>query len=363
MPREHTSTHYERQLRLLKDKLLLIGYQAEQMIADSVRALEERRSDLALEVIAKDDTIDHLEIEIDNLCYEMLALQQPVASDLRFITTALKIVRDIERIGDIAVNITRRTLELLEEPTLKRLIALPLMAGAAQGILRQSLDAFVASNTQLAEKVIQSDRVIDDMYDEIFRELLAYMFEDARYVSRALKLIFIAKHLERVGDHSGNIAEMVIFMVKGQDIRHRGLPAKKRLLFVCTGNSARSQMAEALLRDMAGDRYEVYSAGTEPKGLHPLTVEVMKEAGVDVSRQVSKNLDIFVGQQFDYVITVCDRARQNCPIFPGSEPIHWGFDDPAAANGDQLAVFRRVRDEIIQRIRLFISADRAVNVM
>jgi len=182
MQREHTSTQYERTLRLLKDKLLLMGYLAEQMIADSIRALEEHRSDLAEEVIARDDTIDQLEIEIDNLCYEILALQQPVASDLRFIATALKIVRELERIGDTAVNITRRTLELLAEPALKRLIALPLMANASQGILRHSLDAFVSSNVQLAEKVIESDCIIDDIYEEIFRELLAYMFEDARSV-------------------------------------------------------------------------------------------------------------------------------------------------------------------------------------
>src|SRR5215510_10406522 len=218
--REHTSKAFEQQLRTLKDKLLLMSHRAEKMIADSIRALVERRPSLAEEVITSDDALDQLEIEIDNLCYEILALEQPVARDLRFIATALKIVRDIERIGDIAVNINRRTIELLQEPGIKRLVALPLMAEAAQGILRGSLDAFVSSNPRLAEAVIQNDCVIDDMYDEIFRELLAYMFEDVRSVSRALKLIFIAKHLERVGDHSANIAEMVIFIVKGKDIRH-----------------------------------------------------------------------------------------------------------------------------------------------
>jgi len=218
--REHTSSHYERRLRLLKDKLLLMGYQAEQMIAETIYALIKRRSDIAEEVIARDDTLDQLEIEVDTLCYEILALEQPVARDLRFIATALKIVRDSERIGDIAVNITRRTLELIQEPDFKRLIALPLMADAAETILKKSLDAFVHSDAGLAENVIQSDRIIDDMSEEIFRELLAYMFEDPRTVSRALKLIFIAKHLERVGDHSTNIAEMVIFMVRGRDIRH-----------------------------------------------------------------------------------------------------------------------------------------------
>lgn len=218
--REHTSTHYERRLRLLKDKLLLMGYQAERMIADSTRALDMRNSQLAEEVVTRDDTLDELEIEIDTLCYEILALEQPVARDLRFVATALKIVRDIERIGDIAVNIARRTLELLQEPQHRKPVALPLMADAAKGMLRNSLDAFINSDTQLAESVVFSDRMIDDMSDGIFRELLGHMFEDARTVAWALKLILIAKHLERVGDHSVNIAELVVFIVRGQDIRH-----------------------------------------------------------------------------------------------------------------------------------------------
>jgi phosphate transport system protein len=218
--RQHTSKHYDQQLRLLKDKLLLMSHQAEQMIADAIKALVDRRPTLAEEVITRDDTLDHLEVEIDTLCYEILALEQPVARDLRFIATALKIVRDIERIGDTAVNIAERARELIQEPELKRLIALPLMAEAAQRILKESLDAFVNEDAEEAERVIESDRPIDDLYEQIFRELLTYMIEDTRNISRAIKLIFIAKHLERVGDHSANIAEMVVFMVKGQDIRH-----------------------------------------------------------------------------------------------------------------------------------------------
>jgi len=218
--REHTSKNFEQQLRTLKDRLLLMGHHAEKMIADAMTALVERRPSLAEEVIKSDDTLDHLELEIDNLCYGILALEQPVARDLRFIATALKIVRDIERIGDIAVNIAERARELIQEPVLKRLIDFPIMAEAAQRILKSSLDAFVNSDAELAEKVIRDDRIIDDLYEQMFRELLTYMMEDTRYISRALKLIFIAKHLERVGDHSANIAEMVIFLVKGQDIRH-----------------------------------------------------------------------------------------------------------------------------------------------
>jgi phosphate transport system protein len=218
--RLHTSKHYEQQLKELKDRLLTMSHKAEIMISDSIRALVDRRPTLAEEVIKRDDELDRLEIQIDNLCYEVLALEQPVARDLRFIATALKIVKDLERIGDIAVNIAERALELIQEPELKRIVDLPIMADAAQTILKESLDAFVNSDAELAERVITHDNVVDDLYEQIFRELLTYMLEDPRSISRAIKLIFIAKHLERVGDHSANIAEMVVFLVRGQDIRH-----------------------------------------------------------------------------------------------------------------------------------------------
>jgi arsenate reductase (thioredoxin) len=137
--------------------------------------------------------------------------------------------------------------------------------------------------------------------------------------------------------------------------------SKRRVLFLCTGNSARSQIAEGWLRQLAGDHFEVHSAGTAPKDrVNPLAVEVMAEVGIDVSRQQPKHLDRFVGEPWDYVITVCDRAKDTCPVFPGGkEQIHWSFDDPAAAEGDaaeRLAVFRRVRNEIGQRLRLFVAA-------
>ena len=131
---------------------------------------------------------------------------------------------------------------------------------------------------------------------------------------------------------------------------------KKRVLFLCTGNSARSQMAEGLLRQMARDQFDVFSAGTHPKGLHPRSIEVMSEIGIDISEQTSKDVATFVNDRFDYVITVCDRAKQQCPVFPGAEPIHWGFDDPAEAPPNrQLDLFRHVRDEIRRRLNLHWS--------
>jgi phosphate transport system protein len=197
-----------------------MGAEAEAMIADTVTALMSRRPSLAIDVIARDDTLDGLEIEIDELCYEILALENPVACDLRFIATVLKIVKDIERVGDIAVNIAERTIELTEDSELKPLLMLPDMASDVQTIFRQSLDAFVNLDAVLANAVINSDGSIDTTFHQIFLAVTQHMLENPAQISRGLKLIFIAKHLERVGDHAVNIAEMVIFMVKAQDVRH-----------------------------------------------------------------------------------------------------------------------------------------------
>jgi phosphate transport system protein len=190
------------------------------MIADSIRSLVERRPSLARAVIDRDDEVDKMEVEVDDLCYGLLALEQPVANDLRLIATAMKIVKDLERIGDISVNIGERVVELLQEPELKPIVDLPVIAEAAQKSLKDSLDAFVHSDTELAQKVVANDAFLDALHEQIFRELLTYMLEDPRSISRAIKLIFIAKALERVGDHAANIAEMVVFMVRGDDIRH-----------------------------------------------------------------------------------------------------------------------------------------------
>jgi phosphate transport system protein len=218
--REHTNKHYEQQLRLLKEKLLLIGHMAEISIADATRALVERRPSLAQRVVDDDDKVDTLELEVDNICFEILAREQPVASDLRFITTAMKIVGDIERIGDNGANIARRALEIMKEPELKPVIDVPIAARAAQRALKESLDAFVNGDSELAKRVIEGDRYIEDVCQQMLRELLTYMLEDPSAITRALRLIFVARNLERVGDHAANIAEMVIFLVEGHDVRH-----------------------------------------------------------------------------------------------------------------------------------------------
>jgi phosphate transport system protein len=217
---EHTSRHYERELQELKEKLLLLGGTVELMIASSMRSLLSRDSEEAREVIASDPRVDAMELEIDHLAVSLLALRQPAASDLRFITTALKIVTDLERIGDLTVNIAERAIELNEEPPLKPYIDIPRMASKVAGMVHQALDAFVNRNSAMAREVLGEDDDVDRLNVQLFRELLTYMIEEPRNVARALRITFIAKYLERIADHATNIAQMVIFLCEGQDVRH-----------------------------------------------------------------------------------------------------------------------------------------------
>ncbi len=220
MPDIHIVKQYEEELRQIKEKVLRLGGLVEEQIAKSIKALVERDTKLAESTMEDDHIVNGLEVEIDELCLKVLALRQPAASDLRLITTAIKIITDLERIGDMAVNLCERAVELNEEPPLKPYIDIPRMAEAAQRMLKESLDAFVNGDTILATKVLTEDDFVDDLNRQIFRELLTFMLEDPNTISRAMKVLFISKYLERIADHATNIAEMVVFMVKGKVIRH-----------------------------------------------------------------------------------------------------------------------------------------------
>ena len=192
----------------------------EKMIADSVRTLVDRDSKLGKLVIESDAEVNRLEIEVDDLCRRILALRQPAASDLRLITTALKIVVDLERCGDLAVNIAERAIDLNDAPPLKAYVDAPNLADLTQAQVRRALDAFVNADAEKADEVLKGDELLDALFLKIFNELLAFMMEDAKNIRRATHLMFVAKHLERIGDHAMNVAEMVIYMVRGMDIRH-----------------------------------------------------------------------------------------------------------------------------------------------
>ncbi|HVO24309.1 MAG TPA: phosphate signaling complex protein PhoU [Candidatus Margulisiibacteriota bacterium] len=216
----HTDRHYEDELKLLQTKILEMGGVIERQISSALTALVERNDDVARLTIDRDHTVNRMDVEIDELCIRLLALHQPTARDLRLITTGLKITTDMERIGDMAVNVCERALELSREPQLKPFIDIPRMADVAQRMLRESLDAFVREDVDLALKVCRDDDIIDDLNDQLFRELLSYMMEDPKTVTRSIRLLFVSKYFERIADHATNIAEMVVFMVKGKSIRH-----------------------------------------------------------------------------------------------------------------------------------------------
>jgi phosphate transport system protein len=220
MAATHTDTAFEQVLRDLREKLLAMGAKVENLIAQSMKALTERDSALAEKVVAADKDVNRLEVEIDELCRRILALRQPAASDLRLITTALKIVTDLERIGDLAVNIAERSIDLNQVPPLAPYVDTPRLAELAQQQVKRALDAFVSGDVTKAEEVLQGDDLLDALFLKIFNELLAYMMEDSKNIRRATALMFIAKHLERIGDHAMNVAEMVVYMVRGKDIRH-----------------------------------------------------------------------------------------------------------------------------------------------
>jgi phosphate transport system protein len=216
----HTDKAFEMDLALLREKLLAMGAKVEKQIADSVRSLAERDSSLCQHVMEADAEINRLEVDIDELCRKILALRQPAASDLRLITTAVKIVTDLERIGDLAVNIAQRVRDLNQAAPLPPYADLPRLAELAQSQVKSALDAFVNSDVGLAERMRDNDDLLDALYHKLFNDLLALMMEDSRNIRRATSLMFLAKHLERIGDHAINVAEMVVYMVKGTDIRH-----------------------------------------------------------------------------------------------------------------------------------------------
>lgn len=212
--------HFDEELSLLKQKLLFMASLAESMIYKAIKSLIEREDSLIQEVNKDEEKVNLLEIEIDELCLRLLALKQPMATDLRFITSAMKINGEVERIADMAVNITQCAAVLIKQPQLKPYIDIPRMADLAQKMVKDSLDSFIKQDVSLARSVLTRDDQIDALKDQIFRELLTFMIGDNSSIPRALELILVSRHLERIGDHATNIAEDVIYLVQGKDIRH-----------------------------------------------------------------------------------------------------------------------------------------------
>jgi phosphate transport system protein len=212
--------HFQRELQKLNDLILKMGGMVEKNIFNSVEALKKQDARLAREIMTSDDNLDRLELEVDDLCLELLATQQPMAVDLRFITTGLRIGSDLERIGDLAVDIAQRAIELADQPLLKPLVDIPKMAELAEKMVHRALDAFVKRDAELARGLWPDEDKVDHYRDLVYDELVDMMSKDTKAASRAIPLIIISRHLERIADHATNIAEDVVYMVEGKVIKH-----------------------------------------------------------------------------------------------------------------------------------------------
>ena len=219
--KRHTSLHYEKELQGIKNDLIYLGAMTEKAIQMAMQSLTERNSDIARKVIKNDDEIDKRDTQLEEKCIRTLALRQPTAIDLRFITTAIKITGHLERIGDMAVNIAEKAIQLNEESKLKPYIDLPRMANLVGEMIKYSLDAFVGEDLEMAEIVRHKEQMVDDLNEQIFRELLTFMMNDSKAIQRAIYIMQVSKNLERIADHAKGIADMVTYMVTGESVRHQ----------------------------------------------------------------------------------------------------------------------------------------------
>jgi phosphate transport system protein len=218
--RKHTSLHYEMELQEIKNVLIFLGALTEKAIHLAMQSLTERNTELANKVIANDDEIDKMDSDIEERCIKILALRQPAAIDLRFITTAIKITGHLERIGDMAVNIAEKAILLNNEPKLKPYIDLPRMSEIVEEMVGKSLDCLIKRDLEIAEEVRQIEQEVDDINEQIFRELLTFMMEDSKSIHRSLLIMHVSKNLERIADHAKGIADMVTYMITGENVRH-----------------------------------------------------------------------------------------------------------------------------------------------
>jgi len=214
--------HFDRDIDELKDLILRMGAMVENAMSRSIRALLERDTELAADVIAHDDEIDRMEVTIDEKTIELIAKMQPAATDLRFVAAVMKITPELERIADLAQDVCERVMELNREPMLRPIVQLPHLAEEAQAMVRQALDAFVRGDAQLARSVIEHDDIVDQLTEDSFRTLLTYMLENPRNIAPAIRLTFIGKYFERMADGATNICEMVVYLVEGKVIKHAG---------------------------------------------------------------------------------------------------------------------------------------------
>lgn len=359
MNMRHTDHEFENELEGIRENVARMGGLVESMLADGMRAFSYHDMELAARVMDNEHEVDRLEVETDELCLKVLACRQPMGIDLRFVSTTLKLVKDLERMGDLCVSIAERASELTGQPAgdvpEENLAA---MTQDVRGMVRDALKSFIAADVPLARKVIEADRAVDARYAQAFRQLLNLMTENPSGILAVTRVQAVAKYLERIGDHATNLAEMVVFMVQGKDIRHAKSmgriqqPPSRGILFLCVHNAARSQMAEALARNLFPPTVEVWSAGSDrAEGIDPGAVEAMREIGIDISSQRPKRISDVPLDRVDTVITLC--PEELCVTIPGiARKLTWALPDPAArSDSNVIAAYRQVRDQLLDYIK------------
>lgn len=363
--RLHTDRQYEADLQRVRDELECMGTTVEEMIRDGVEALVAHDGAAARRVMERDRDVDALEISIDDHCIRILALRQPTASDLRFLATSLKAVVDLERIGDLAVNIAERVVELTAHPPLKPYIDLPRMGRVAGEMLDEAVKALVDRDPGRARQVFPRDNTVDALYAQVLRELLTFMIEDPRNIYRANRLLSIAKYLERIGDHATNLAEQAIFLAEGRDVRHQGLgrpelaedlrvPPERGVLFVDADGGRLAPLAAAWARHLAPHGIEVGVSCVHPGPLDPRVAEVLSEVGLDLSSEPVPAVTLEAAAAFD-VLVLMDDVAAGALLPPTAVRLRWPERDPGPGEeADALARFRVARDDLAARVeRLF----------
>jgi len=362
-------THFHHELADLEKAVVELAATVQRNVVDAVDSLRRGDDKLAVAVMRRDRDIDLQEVRNEEACLKIIALHQPVADDLRYLVVMLKVNHELERISDLAVDIAevvhgldRQAAEPWEKPVAE-------MAMTAVERLRQAVAALLARDAQAARDIWLADSEINTRSRQLAAAIQDALPATGPGRKTHFNLLTATMQVERLADHVKNIAKDVIYLVVGEIARHRAkefrpadAAAKLRVLFVCNHNSARSQMAEAWLNHLHGDRFEARSAGLQPGTLNPFAVAAMREVGIDIASHPTRDVfDVVAsGEPFDYVITVCDEANaERCPPAVGArQELHWSFADPSTASGDdqaKLEFVRQVRDGIHRRLEEWLA--------
>jgi phosphate transport system protein len=355
--RRHIDRMFDVELDSLRDWIKSMGAAVMEMISRGTSALIEGDPASARWVIDKHGEINRLENQIDRACVRIIALRQPVASDLRFVTMAFKLVTDLERMGDLAVRLCERSIEL-GRPDGNRLENLAQMSREVLSMVESVLAAFASADVIRAEGVVARDRVVDALFAQLSRDLLEEMTANPKLVGQAMTVQAIAKYLERIGDHAMSAAEMIVFMVDGRDLRvvrrtdSKATPVRG-VLFFCVRNAARSQIAEGWAWHLLPPGIAVWSAGSQPADeIDPDAVRVMAESGIDISKQRPKPVSIVPLSEVDAVITLSGEET-GLDMRGNARRETWLLPDPAAVSGtleEKLEAYRRTSLELRSRV-------------